>query len=64
MARSNEFDEETPTQDRPRKFAEVHIAIWDDGELEMDCIRFKPRPSGRGAPRKIKFENKINFLIY
>ena len=49
-------------QQKPKKFAEIHVTVWDDGELDMDCVRFKPRPSGRGAPRKIILEDKKRFI--
>lgn len=57
---SDDFDDEKPQ--KPKKFAEVHLTVWDDAELEIDCIRFKPRESGRGAPRKIIIEDKKEWM--
>lgn len=49
-------------QQRPKKFAEVKLTIWDDGELEVDCIRYKENPLGRGAPKKILFEDNKKWM--
>jgi len=59
---AEDFIEDEEKAQKPKKYAEIHVTIWDDGELEMDCVRFKPRESGRGAPRKIIFENKEKFI--
>lgn len=56
----DDFGEER--QQRPRKFAEVKVVIWDDGEMEVDCVRFKENALGRGAPRKILFEDNKKWM--
>jgi len=55
----SDFEEREP---KPKKYAEINLTIWDDGELEMDCVRFKLRDSGRGAPRKVIQEDKRAFV--
>lgn len=52
---ANDFDEGEKTP-KPKKFAELKVVIWDDGELDMDLVLMEPREEGRGAPRKIGFK--------
>ena len=55
-----DFDEEKPQ--KPKKYAEVILTMWDDGELDLDCIRHIKTGSGRGAPKKVVMLDRKDFM--
>jgi hypothetical protein len=57
-----EFDSEEEKPQKPKKFAEMTLTIWDDAELDLDCVRFIKTGSGRGAPKKVVMLDKTEFL--
>ena len=49
-------------EQKPKKYAQLSILMWDDAEVDIEAARFIKTGSGRGAPKKVVMLDPKQFV--
>ena len=49
-------------EQKPKKYAQLSVLVWDDAEVDIEAVRFIKTGSGRGAPKKVVMLDPKQFV--